>query len=199
MSSHDTVLPPANQGADCESATILRQAASLVLNTLDLCREPADAVLADPATQRRRGRPLQLPWTQLWGSLLLCTLGGMGSFADWRRFLGTESVGDFPHVWLSTNALVKRLLQAGLSPLEDLWALFNDRLAGELAPCTLAPFASQLLCLDETKLDRLARHLKPLRHLPSADPALFAGKLLGLFDLRAEAVAVAGMAREDGR
>lgn len=186
MPSHDTVLPPSNQGADGASATILRQAANLVLNTLDLGSEPADAVLADPVAKRRRGRPLQLPWPQLWGSLLLCTLGGMDSFADWRRFLGTESVGSFPPVWLSSNALVKRLLQAGLSPLEDLWALRSGRMAGELAPSTLAPFASRLLCLDETKLDRLARHLKPLRDLPSKDSALFAGKLLGLFDLRAQ-------------
>jgi hypothetical protein len=37
-----------------------------------------------------------------------------------------------------------------------------------------------------TKLDRLARFLKPLRDLPNSTPALFAGKLLGLFDVRAQ-------------
>jgi hypothetical protein len=37
-----------------------------------------------------------------------------------------------------------------------------------------------------TKLDRLARFLKPLRDLPNSNTALFAGKLLGLFDVRAQ-------------
>src|SRR5258708_22395346 len=177
MSSHDTVFSPAGQ----ESAAILQQATTLLLSTLDLCIPPEDAILVDPSpAKRRRGRPLQLPWTQLWGSLLLCSLAGMNSFAGWRRFLGSESVGGFPLVWLSTNALVKRLLKAGLSPLEELWTLFNDRLASPLGQLTLAPFASRILCLDETKLDRLARHLKPLRDLPNQKGAPFAGKFLCL-------------------
>jgi hypothetical protein len=124
----------------------------------------------------------------------------MRSFADWRRFLGTESIGGLAPVWLSTNALVKRLLKAGLTPLEELWVVLNDCISldvQEPGPSALAPFASTILCLDETKLDKLARHLKPLRDVPGKDPILFAGKMLGLFDLRAKAVAPAGMARED--
>jgi len=190
MLSHHSALSPTNQPSQQESTAILNQVANLLLSTLDLDELPAEATLADPSPSRTgRGRPLQLPWTQLWGSLLLCTLGGMRSFADWRRFVGTQSLGDLPPVWLSTTGLVKRLLKAGLPPLEALWARLTDRIgldAKELGPATLAPFASRILSLDETKLDRLARHLKPLRDLPSKDPALFAGKLLGLFDLRAQ-------------
>ncbi len=186
MSSHDTVFSPAGQ----ESAAILQQATTLLLSTLDLCIPPEDAILVDPSpAKRRRGRPLQLPWTQLWGSLLLCCLSGMRSFADWRRFLGTKRIGGCAPLWLCTNALVKRLLQVGLPPLEELWALVNDRLgldASSQHQPGLAPFAASILCLDETKLDRLARHLQSLRDLPNTDAALFAGKLLALFDLRAQ-------------
>lgn len=186
MPSHDTGFSPDGQ----ESAAILQQATTLLLSTLDLCIPPEDAILVDPSpAKRRRGRPLQLPWTQLWGSLLLCCLGGMRSFADWRRFLGTKRIGGCAPLWLCTNALVKRLLQVGLPPLEELWALVNDRLslhASSQDQPGLAPFAASILCLDETKLDRLARHLQPLRDLPHTDAALFAGKLLALFDLRAQ-------------
>jgi len=51
-----------------------------------------------------------------------------------------------------------------------------------------------MLCLDETRLDAVGRYLKPLRGLSAHDSACFAGKLVGLFDLRAKAVAALGMA-----
>ena len=48
------------------------------------------------------------------------------------------------------------------------------------------PFASHILCLDETRLDALGKYLKPLRGLSAHDSASFAGKLIGLLDLRAQ-------------
>ena len=57
------------------------------------------------------------------------------------------------------------------------------------------PLEVDIFCLDETRLDALGRYLKPLRGLSTQDPACTAFKLVGLFDLRAEAVAAAGMAR----
>jgi hypothetical protein len=42
------------------------------------------------------------------------------SSADWRRLLGLQPVGPFAAVWLTRNGLVKRLLQAGLVPLQEL-------------------------------------------------------------------------------
>lgn len=41
-----------------------------------------------------------------------------------------------------------------------------------------------MVVLDETTLDRVARHLPPLRNVPPKDARLLPGKLAGVFDLR---------------
>src|SRR5258708_21523975 len=98
-------------------------------------------------------------------------------------------MGPLSTPWLARNGFVKRLLQAGLNSLQDLWAVANARLAqtpSQAVPATLAAFAPDIVCLDETRLDTVGRYLKPLRGLPTNDDACFAGKLVGLFDLRAQ-------------
>ncbi len=113
----------------------------------------------------------------------------MHSFADWRRLGGLQQIGLFAPVWLTRNGLVKRLLQGGLEPFQELWELINVQLAqsgSQAIPATLAAFASHILCLDETRLDALGKYLKPLRGLSAHDSASFAGKLIGLLDLRAQ-------------
>jgi hypothetical protein len=113
----------------------------------------------------------------------------MHSFADWRRLLGLHPVGPFAPIWLTRNGLVKRLLQADLVPLQELWEGINARLAqtgSQAVPATLAAFATNILCLDETRLDAVGRYLKPLRGLSAHDSACFAGKLVALLDLRAQ-------------
>jgi hypothetical protein len=122
----------------------------------------------------------------------------MHSFADWRRLLGLQSIGPFAPLWLTRNGLVKRLLQAGLVPLQEVWETVNARLAfpaSQTAAATLAAFAPLILCLDETRLDAVGRYLGPRRGLSAHDPACTALKLIGLLDLRAERLAAAGMAR----
>jgi hypothetical protein len=140
--------------------------------------------------------------TQLWSSLLLCALQGMHSFADWRRLLGLQSIGPFAPLWLTRNGLVSQLLRAGLVPLQEVWEAINAPLAlpaSRAVSATLAAFAPEILCLDETRLDAVGRYLKPRRGLSTHDPACFAGKLIGLLDLRAERLAAAGMARGGAR
>lgn len=190
MSLHDSVCPSSHQGAASPQA-MLEEVNELLLHACGLQEAPE----ADPChphaamPPRRRGRPQVLGWTQLWISLLLCTLQGMSSFAQWRRFLGTTPLGSFAPVWLTRTGLVKRLLKAGLSSLQALWIQLNAQLAQRLPPIqspTLAPFATSILCLDETHLDAVGRYLAPLRSLKPTDPACFAGKLLGLFDVRSQ-------------
>ncbi len=114
---------------------------------------------------------------------------GMRSVADWRRLLGLQSIGPFAPVWLTRNGLVKRLLQAGLVPLQEVWEVVNARLAqsnSRAVPATLAAFATDILCLDETRLDAVASYLKPLRGLSAHEAACTALKLVGLLDLRAQ-------------
>jgi hypothetical protein len=122
----------------------------------------------------------------------------MHSFADWRRLLGLQPIGPFAPIWLTRNGLVKRLLRAGPASLQEIWEVVNTRLVttrSQAVPATLAAFASGILCLDETRLDVVGRYLKTLRGLSMQDPACTALKLVGLFDLRAEAMGAAGMAR----
>jgi hypothetical protein len=192
MSSHHTSLGGPQQ-ASAAHALVVAQTSNLLLQACGLGSvqgsDPFSQTQQGEATPRKRGRPQQIGWTQLWCSLLLCTLQGMHSFADWRRLLGLQSIGPFVAVWLTRNGLVKRLLQAGLCPLQELWEEVNARLAhigSQAVPATLAAFATNILCLDETRLDAVGRYLKPLRSLSTNNAACFAGKLVGLFDLRAQ-------------
>ena len=192
MSSHHTPLGKPQQ-ASAAHALIVAQTSDLLLQACGLGSvqgsDPFSQTQQGEGTPRKRGRPQQIGWTQLWCSLLLCTLQGMHSFADWRRLLGLKAIGPFAAVWLTRNGLVKRLLQAGLCPLQELWEEVNARLAhigSQAVPATLAAFATNILCLDETRLDAVGRYLKPLRSLSTNNTACFAGKLVGLFDLRAQ-------------
>jgi hypothetical protein len=192
MSSHDTPGVDPHQ-ASAAHTHMIAQISDLLLQASRLgpaqSPDQSSQIQQDGATPRGRGRPQQVSGTQLWSSLLLCALQGMHSFADWRRLLGLQSIGPFAPVWLTRNGLVKRLLRAGLVPLQEVWEVVNARLAqisSRAVPATLAAFATDILCLDETRLDAVARYLKPLRGLSAHDAACFAGKLVGLLDLRAQ-------------
>jgi Transposase DDE domain len=84
----------------------------------------------------------------------------------------------------STDAIVKRLLQAGLEPLDALFTQFEQWVPTPPSACDLAPFASHIVALDETTLDAVTRHLAWQRQHPKGSTALLAGKLAGLFDIR---------------
>ena len=192
MSSHDTPGVDSHQ-ASAAYTHMIEEISDLLLQACGLGQEPRpdqfSQIQQDGSTPRGRGRPQQVGGTQLWSSLLLCALQGMHSFADWRRLLGLQSIGPFAPLWLTRNGLVKRLLQAGLVPLQEVWETVNARLAfpaSQTAAATLAAFAPLILCLDETRLDAVGRYLKPRRGLSAHDPACFAGKLIGLLDLRAQ-------------
>ena len=186
MSPHDTSSGEVDQTPASACSAVMAQTSDLLLQACGLGPE-ACAKQLNPNPIRGRGRPQQVCWTHLWSSLLLCDLQGMNSFADWRRLMGLQQIGPFAPVWLTRNGLVKRLLQAGLVPLQELWEALNVRLAhtGPWAVlATLAPFAHEIFALDETRLNAIGRYLKPRNGLSTHDAACFAGKLVGLFDLR---------------
>ncbi len=132
----------------------------------------------------RRGRPLTLPEPQLWLGLLWCALEGMNHYSQLQRWLAIHPVGGLAPVLISADALLKRLLAAGVAPIQALAAHFEPWLPAVPATCELAPFASHILALDETTLDAVIRHLAWQRQHPKGSSALLAGKLAGLFDLR---------------
>src|SRR3989441_9009173 len=152
MSSHDTLSVESQKASAATHARIIAQTSNLLLQACGLGTEPQQDQLSSNQqsmpTTRGRGRPQQVGWTQLWSSLLLCALQGMHSFADWRRLVGLQSIGPFAPLWLTRNGLVKRLLQAGLVPLQEVWEAINVRLAlpaSRAVPATLAAFAPEIL------------------------------------------------------
>lgn len=161
-----------------------------VRTQLSLALVQAEQSLPVPApagpTQRRRGRPVSLPSAQLWLGLLWCVLEGMNHYEQVRRWLASHAVGGFAPLMISTDAIVKRLLQAGLAPLDGLFALLEQWVPRLPSACDLAPFARHIVALDETTLDAVTRHLAWQRQHPKGSPALLAGKLAGLFDIRSQ-------------
>ena len=144
---------------------------------------------SDSASASHRGRPLEVSWMHLWLGLLTAAFEGMDSYQDWWRLMCSQAIGPFDPLDLTDDALIKRLRQAGLQPLLDLLHHVSSLLAPRLAelPTTqLAPFAHEILALDETTLDAVMRHLPSLRPLRKGEPGLLAGKLAGRFNIRTQ-------------
>jgi hypothetical protein len=138
---------------------------------------------------RPRGRPPVLPLQQLYLALLMGVLRQTPHLSTiWRR-LYLEEIGTFAPVQVTYEAVRKRLLSAGTSALQHLFETVSHGLAQgsqsqHPSALSLAPFASQVVALDESPFDHLRRLTADLRDLPTADPHLVPGKLAGLFDLR---------------
>ena len=146
------------------------------------------ALVPDPtAAGRHRGRPPILPGLLLWSGLLVCVLRGLSSQLEVWRLLSAAGLWHFPTVPVSDDAVYRRLEREGESAMAglfaDLTALLLARPAGP-ADRTLVPFAAEVVAVDETTLDRVARTLPALRGLPPGDDRLLPGKLAGLFDVR---------------
>lgn len=136
-----------------------------------------------------RGRPPLLPLQQLYLALLMGVLQQTSHLSTiWRR-LYLEEIGTFAPVQVTYEAVRKRLLRAGTSALQQLFETVSVGLAQwsqsqRPSALSLAPFASQVVALDESTFDRLRRLTDDLRDIPAGDPHLLPGKLAGLFDLR---------------
>jgi hypothetical protein len=134
----------------------------------------------------RRGRPASLTALHLCLGIVLCGLRGFGSQRAFWRLLCVQPIGPFAPVQLVDQAVYNRLERAaGLMAalFEHVSAWLRQQLAG-LADQSLAPFATQVLALDESKLDAVGRWLPHLRALLAGNSALLAGRISALFDVR---------------
>jgi hypothetical protein len=136
------------------------------------------------------GRPPILPAFLVWGTLLVGVVRGLRSQADCFRLLGVGLWGHAP-VEVSDQALRHRWARAGTGPMEQCFVAVSALVRARLEPlraswggATLAPFASDVVVLDETTLDQVARSLPALRGVPAGDDRLLPGKLAGVFDVR---------------
>ncbi|NLT43141.1 MAG: IS4 family transposase [Anaerolineae bacterium] len=134
-----------------------------------------------------RGRPRILPSLCLWAGMLVCVLRGFSNQTALWRLLSHTGLWFYPRFPVTDEAIYKRLAKEGTAPVERLFAHITQVLASRLTPYAiprLAPFATSVLALDQTTLDKVARTLPHLRPLPDDAAALLPGKLAGLFDIR---------------
>ncbi len=167
------------------SASLAQQLVHLLQQVLALSL-PSHDLLAP--SRRPRGRPPVLSLPHLYLALLMGVLRQTPHLSTIWRHLYLEEIGTFAPVQLTYEAVRKRLLSAGTSTLQQLFETVSQALAtlSQTPPSALAlaPFAPQVVALDESTLDHMRRLTADLRDLPNGDPHLLPGKLAGLFDLR---------------
>ena len=145
----------------------------------------------EPSVGKKRGRPQTLRMEHLAISILWCFLQGWHAQLELWRFLCSESIGRFAPVLLTDQAVYKRLANGGAAAMQALCVQVSACIVSWLAPyedLSLAPAFVQVLALDESKLDAMKRWISDLRELPTGDPALLAGRVSVLFDLRRQCV-----------
>jgi hypothetical protein len=140
-----------------------------------------------PCPRPKRGRPHRVSPDFLQWSILWCVLQGwIAQLELWRR-ISVYGLGGFLPVAVCDEAIYKRLERNGLALMQSLCAQITQRLFEDSASFedrTLAPFASEVLALDESVLDSRKRWTANLRGIPTGSKALLAGRLSCLFDLR---------------
>ena len=140
-------------------------------------------------SQGKRGRPQQVEWMQILLGLLMSVVCGMSNYQQlWRR-LRRQGVAGYEPVKVQDDAIIKRLKGAGLGPFEEFFECLGKagqhNQAGPSA-CSLAPFATEIVAIDEMTGEQMQRHLKEQRHLPPGDKGLLPGKLAGRLNLRSQ-------------
>jgi Transposase DDE domain len=142
---------------------------------------------ASASAPHKRGRPRTLSAWHVSLAVLLCLLHGLQSQLEVWRQIAFYGVGQLPALPLSDQAVYNRLEQDGVSAFQSVFAHVSQWLAQRLAPYekrTLAPFATAVVALDESVLDRVKRWVSWLREVPDGDSRLLPGRLVGLFDVR---------------
>ncbi len=144
-----------------------------------------EPIAADPIG---RGRPRILPSLCLWAGVVVCVLRGWNSQLAVWRLLSQKNLWSYPRFPISDQAVYKRLEQGGSEPLRELFFLVSQSLSEHLAAYThkLTRFASEVVAIDQTTLDRVLRHLPSLRGVEQGDARLLAGRLAGVFDVEAQ-------------
>lgn len=135
-----------------------------------------------------RGRPRVLPAMCLWAGVIVCVLRGWNSQLAIWRLLNQRGLWYYPRFPVSDQAVYKRLEQGGVEPLKSLFRHVSQVLEEHLAPYRqpIATFASEVVVIDSTSLDQVARHLPVLREIPKGSDELLPGKLAGVFDIRSQ-------------
>jgi hypothetical protein len=140
-----------------------------------------------PIRPQGPGRPPLLAATVLWMSLTIgVRRGAMSQTAIWRLVVD-QGLGRERHVWVTDEAVYKRLAQATPSPMATRFAQLTPLVQARVEPQAqhaLAPFATDVGVRDATTLEPVARTRPGLREVPAGADVLRPGKLAGVCDVR---------------
>ncbi len=156
-------------------------------------RRCCEQVLAETLAEPTGGRPAELPDLSLWMAVIVVVLRGLCSQrAIWRLLVGGGLWAE-PCYEICDQTVYSRLSRHGSGPLPALFVRLTQILLQWQAPVlesyeqqsrALAPFAREVVAIDESTLDAVCRRVRPLREVPDGDERLLPGKLVGAFDVR---------------
>ena len=106
------------------------------------------------------GRPRVLPAMALWAGLLVCLRGFGSQLAVWR-LISERGLWFFPRFPVTDQA-VYRGNQATGGLFEQISSVLAERLQGVFSE-KLAPFAEDVVCIDESTLDTMSERCPPLK------------------------------------
>lgn len=152
-----------------------------------ILEEAAHDLVGSSTSVKKRGRPVQVSWLFLSLGCLWCLLRGWTSQLDLWRLIHGFGLGPFAPVEVVDQAIYNRLHAKGSWMMQQLCAQMTQWLATRMIPYedhSLAPFATEVLALDESTLDALKRWIPDLQGLPAGHSQLLAGRLSCLFDIR---------------
>ena len=133
------------------------------------------------------GRPRMLPSALLWASLAIGVLRNRTSQSAVWRLVRDAALWRGAQVAVSDQAVFKRLGQAGPSPMGLLFTAITALVTERVTPYqdqALAPFAREIVAIDQSTLDPVARTVPHLRAAGKTDHALLPGKIDGVYDIR---------------
>ncbi len=144
--------------------------------------EKLEPIKSDPIG---KGRPRILPALCLWAGVIVCVLQGWNSQLGIWRLLHQKGLWDYPRFPISDQAIYKRLEKDGSKSLKHLFemvsAALRERLQAYAQP--VIKLTKEVVAIDATSLDKVARTLPILRSVPNGDKRLLPGKLAGVFDI----------------
>lgn len=140
----------------------------------------------EPVVRTGPGRPPIVPAAVLWAALAIGVLRGAMSQAAIWRIVTARHLWRGPQIEVSDEAIYQRLATADPGPLAALFRHITELLRAwvpSTRPQHLAPFATDVIVIDETTLDPVARSLPALRAVRDGHQ-LLPGKIAGAFDVR---------------
>jgi hypothetical protein len=151
----------------------------------DLCRQLLEKVPEDVLEkENERGRPRLIQSMLLWGALLVTIIKGESWLRQvWRQV--TYGLWGLKPVKVSDGAIYKRVKGDAWETMQKIFYSISHQLTGwfDTTRGGLALFAENILTIDDTTLDKIAKKTGWLKKVKWPETIL-AGRMSSLFDVR---------------